>query len=595
MTQPFSESGQQPSTGYDRAAEFAEIHAERDVPVAMRDGVRIVVDVYRPAVERRFPVLLAFGGHSKELQGPDVTRDMPPQPAWSSLWVGHFEAGDTRYFVSRGYVHVIGSPRGMHKSGDGGSREWDSFDLVEWIVRQPWCDGNVGMVGIGAFAAEQLKLAKQRCPHLKAIFAYDGRGLFGPLGSFREEYPGGVLHLLRYLMDHFSGVHGSKGAPPQLDAERESLWRTAMANADYRMYPHVLNVLQQKGQHIPHYFQMLIDPYDRDEWVTEGERGARAIDIPVFLGSGWYAYTYKTHVSGAENYFAAVRSPKRLLFTGPAHLDRPLRALRSEMLRWYDHWLKGLPTDLESVPPVRYWTMGSNEWRAAENWPPPGVVWTPLYLHGWERLSSQPLVAASGDDSIPADAFLQMPPTQTNRIDGLRYLSDPLGRDTLIAGPSVLHLFAAIDQPDTNWIVILKDVGPAENPQTAREGERNESRSVPEREITRGWLKASHRALDPRRSRPGRPWHPLTRERQQAVTPGEIHEYAIELLATANLFKRGHRICIEITSADLPTGVSGATNVEYIPNHICSSCVTVHRVFHDPQHPSHLLLPIIPG
>ena len=89
-----------------------------------------------------------------------------------------------------------------------------------------------------------------------------------------------------------------------------------------------------------------------------------------------------------------------------------------------------------------------------------------------------------------------------------------------------------------------------------------------ERELTRGWLKASHRAIDPTRSKPWRPWHPLTRQAQKKVIPGEITEYAIEILATANLFRRGHRICIEIASADMPTGVGGATNAEYVPNHI---------------------------
>jgi predicted acyl esterase len=105
---------------------------------------------------------------------------------------------------------------------------------------------------------------------------------------------------------------------------------------------------------------------------------------------------------------------------------------------------------------------------------------------------------------------------------------------------------------------------------------------------------AAHRALDAARSLPGRPWHPLTRAAQRPVAPGEINEYAIEIMATANQFRRGHRICVEITSLDLATGVGGATNVEYIPYHICSSRTVLHSIFHNPAHPSHLLLPVIP-
>src|SRR5262249_13874444 len=156
--------------------------------------------------------------------------------------------------------------------------------------------------------------------------------------------------------------------------------------------------------------------------------------------------------------------------------------------------------------------------------------------------------------------FVQMPPTQTNEIARLRYLTDPLPCDTLIAGPAVLRLFASIDQDDTNWIVTLKDVGPDPGVRTERPGERDIARRI-ERELTRVWLMASPRALDLQRSQPWKPWHPLTRAARKPVVPGEVSAYDIEILATANLFRAGHRICIEIASADLPTGVSGATDV----------------------------------
>jgi len=109
-----------------------------------------------------------------------------------------------------------------------------------------------------------------------------------------------------------------------------------------------------------------------------------------------------------------------------------------------------------------------------------------------------------------------MPPTQTNEIARLRYMTDPLPEDTLVIGPLALNVYAAIDQDDTNWIVILKDVGPDVSVRTARPGEIDIPDDLPERELTRGWLKASHRAVDPARSKPWRPWHPLTRAAQPA-------------------------------------------------------------------------------
>ena len=189
------------SCAYDRSPEYDSFIAERDVRVRMRDGVELCVDIYRPHTDRKLPALLAFAIYNKDIQGPDVSESFPSQPAWAPLWTGCLEAGDTRFFTSRGYIHVIGSPRNIAKSGSGGDRNWDSYDLIEWIAHQPWCDGNVGMTGISGFAAEQWHAAKQRPPSLKVIFPFDPRGAYGKLGGFRDEYPGGVLPFLS-LSDH---------------------------------------------------------------------------------------------------------------------------------------------------------------------------------------------------------------------------------------------------------------------------------------------------------------------------------------------------------------------------------------------------------
>src|SRR5205823_13139391 len=143
---------------------------------------------------------------------------------------------------------------------------------------------------------------------------------------FREEYPGGVIHLFRYLIVHFSAIHGTRSKPGQLQPEKEALWQEAMRNPDYRMYPHLYNVLTQKGQHMPPYFDLLVDPYDKEEVVAKSEADLAKIKVPSYTGSGWYGYTYKTHLNGAQNFFANIAAPKKLMFTGPAHLERPFRS-----------------------------------------------------------------------------------------------------------------------------------------------------------------------------------------------------------------------------------------------------------------------------
>lgn len=574
--------------------EGLRLHAmrwDRDVRVPMRDGKCLCVDIYRPESAGRFPALLAIAPHNKDLQNPDIAQAVPPQPAWSTMWQGGAEAGDSRFFVSHGYVHVIGNPRGFGKSDGGGSPDHDYHDLIEWIAKQPWCTGNVGMVGLSAFAAAQWQAALQHPPSLKAIFPFDANPAYGQV---HDRYPGGLMHVMLYLLDGQSVHHGGHGQPGELAPEVDALWRQAMANPDYRMYSWVYNLLSQKGQVHPRLFSHFLDPYEKEGSYEESEANFRDIRVPAYTGAGWHTYTYNMHLMGAQNWYAGIGVPKKLLFTGPAHMERPFHSIHDEMLRWFDHWLKGVDTGMLSEPPVKVWVQGANAWLEGSEWPLAQTRWTKFYLDSWERLRTEPFDAAGADCGYAQpDTFVQMPPTQTRAISRLRYMTEPLAEDTVVCGPISLNFWAALDQDDTNWIVILKDVGPDVAVQSGRAGE-FEPRELPERELTRGWLKASMRALDGKRTTEWRPFHKLTRAARQPVVPGEVNEYRVEVLSTANQFRRGHRICVEITALDLPSGVGFGNNTEYVPYRICSSRTVVHGIFHNAQYPSHLLLPIVP-
>jgi putative CocE/NonD family hydrolase len=237
-----------------------------------------------------------------------------------------------------------------------------------------------------------------------------------------------------------SAIQQNKGSPAPLPPERERLWREAMNNPDYKMYPHVFNVIAQKGQHMPPYFNVLIDPFDDEAAVEKSEAEFNRIKVPTYTGSGWYGYSYKTHLNGCQHWYRNIAAPKKLLLAGPAHVERPYHTFHSEVLRWHDHWLKGLDTGVMDEAPVRFWVMGLNEWRSADEWPLPQTQWTKFYLKNWERLTTELPAPSSAGEVQPPDTFVQMPPSQTNTIQRLRYMTEPLSRDVLVVGPVAVTL-----------------------------------------------------------------------------------------------------------------------------------------------------------
>lgn len=571
----------------------------KDVYVEMRDGQKLCIDINIPDGDGAFPALLSMGQHNKDLLDARYNASMPPQPSWSHFWFGNVECGDTKFITSRGYVHVIAQARGAGKSGHGTpmDAEWDHYDLIEWMAQQEWCDGNIGMVGLSNFGVNQLMAASEQPPHLKAIFPQDPGWCYG---FFREINLGGVINTLFYHLDHMSVDHMTRDVPPELPEEWNALWEKAMTNPDYQMYKNIYNLLTLKGQSNPlgMFFPFLLYPYDRpEEYIPMTKHKIENIKIPVYTGSGQYAIDYHFHWQGAQNWYKELEGvPRKLSLGGPAHQERPFHAveIHNEMMKWYDYWLKGIDTGVMDEPPVRYWVTGENKWRYASNWPVPETQWTSLYFDSWERLRFDPVDPDAFDGAAIPDSFVQMPPTLTNKIQKLRYMTDPLAEDVTIAGPISAAFYAAIDSDDTNWFVELKDLGPDTTDRTGREGEW-EIPDLPEKYLTKGMLKASMRELDTELSTPYKPWHKLTKEAEKKVVPGEINEYNVEVMSVCHTFKAGHRICVEISSLDLPDGASCVCKTEYIPYHICQNATVRHDIYRDGIHPSKILLPVIPN
>ena len=317
--------------------------------------------------------------------------------------------------------------------------------------------------------------------------------------------------------------------------------------------------------------------------------------MPAYTGSGWYAYAYKTHLNGAQNWFANITSPKKLLLAGPAHLERPFHTFHREILRWHDHWFKGIDTGIMRRAAGKILGDGREMLAHRHRLAAAGNAMDQALSRSWDRLRRTAIRAVERDRGAAARYVRADADDADQQRARLRYMTEPLPQDMLVAGPMALTLFASIDQDDTNWIVILKDVGPDVSVMSgARRGAKRAEQSAGARDHPR--LAEGVAPRDSTRSAQSRggPGTSSRARRSSRSSPARSKNTRSRCMSTANLFRKGHRICLDITSMDLPTGVAGATNAEYMPYHICSSKTVVHRVYRDRERPSHLLLPVIP-
>lgn len=549
----------------------------RDVMVPMRDGAHVAVDVFRPDAQGKFPALLAMSPYGKGIQSMSIAH----QPDSSPIHHTPIEAGNPEYLASRGYAHVIADVRGTGQS-EGEYLGWmsnqearDGYDLVEWIAAQPWCDGNVGMVGISYFGTVQLIVAAEQPPHLKAIMPWNA-----PADFYREStHHGGILQMFFHYL-YVQRICAEKSTSVTVKKLTRNELRRLVAklksDPDIQINPEIFTFVDNPGK-APCFFDILANPLDGPYYrerspYTMYER----IKIPFYARSGWWAYAHM-HLVGAFRNYNGINAPKKLEIDAPIVEKRPLPdEYNAEVLRWYDHWLKGVNTGIMDESPIRFFVNGTGEWRRESEWPLARTEWTKFYLRRWEELSTDPEDAAG-----KPDVFVQQPPDETAALRSVQYSSGRLTEDLEITGPAAFYLYASIDQSDTNWIVSLRDVAPG-------------GKQV---ELTKGFLKASHRALDAGLSTPHTPYHPHVDP--EPVVPGRICEYAIALAPLSNVFKVGHRIklvisCMDHARArdyDLAPESLGRT---HSPWHLCSSKTTLHEVFHDADNPSHLLLPVIP-
>jgi len=552
-----------------------EVKLEKDLTVTVRDGTRLALDVYRPDVEgERFPAILAWGFWGKDAQAAVGWLHDKQQPYYDSpFWDGSLEAGNYLHTVPRGYAHVIPDPRGVGDSeGYDGVIEQahnpdDIYDVIEWIAAQSWCDGNVGMMGPSSYSIAQLEVAKNPPPSLKAIHPDEAPVL-------ASDHFHGIFDTLLYHI--VLGRHGNDSlvpAPhypytlkqPRLFSllpkeELKARLEAALDHPDIKYNSKWYSQLKYPLKH-PLASDMLLNAFRPMPVDAELEK----IRLPMYLGAPWVNRFYNWGTFEAYQRSSTPAKDKKLIVYPPGFPPRPYCQYHDEIVRWYDYWLKGIDTGIMDEPPVKLFVMGVNKWRFENEWPLARTRWTRFFLHPKGGLSVEP--AASGG---PPESFTQPAPYLDPTVFCLRYRTDPFSEDTEITGPLALYLEASIDKDDTNWMADLVDVDP--------EGHRQW--------ISVGYLKAAYRAIDESKSQPYQPIHP--RQAAAPVPPGEKIEYAIAMMHTSNVFKRGHAMELIIRNQDDLHSRLGTWGVYMLP--------FMQTVTHDIHFgKSHLLLPVIPA
>ena len=544
---------------------------ERDVRITMSDGVEMSVDIFRPESNEKFPAILGMHPYAQQPQ----TAPIKPS-SFSSVTFPHpgeekgrgwIESGDPNFFVRRGYVQIVGSLRGTGKSGGkynflGPQEIHDTYEVIEWVAKQGWCSGQVGMFGVSYFAKVQIFVAAMNPPSLKCIFAPHA------LTDFYRDwiYRGGIFayNFIRALAKDF-GTPKLESITRKMFGEEELKKAVARAfqDEDLMAVPGMAEVLKDIDQGInPILADVMLNPLDGPFWE---ERRAKyeTTRVPAYIGGCWA--TYGLHLPGAFRSWENLKSPKKMFIGPPMYLDRPLYQPQFEALRWFDYWLKGINTGIMDEPPIRLFLMGTNQWREADDWPLPETKWTPFYLHEDGLLSEHEHWPNEGQDSYEDSPW---------RRSCLEYCSPPLVEETEIIGPIVLNLYASTTDNEVFFLISLREVD--------QQGK--------ERVLTRGWMRGTHREVDVTRSKPWAPFHPHTRS--EPLTPNKIYEFNVPIVPTANLFKAGTRIKLKITSADEAPKHAFEQIAGGNIRRQSSSRITV---YHNTEHFSHLLLPITKG
>jgi putative CocE/NonD family hydrolase len=545
-----------------------QVKIENNVPATMRDGVVLMADVYRPLTDGKFPVLLQRTPYNR-----------------TGGSGAHVEV------ASHGYVVIIQDTRGRYQSQGifypFRFESQDGYDTVEWAAALPYSNGQVGMFGGSYVGATQMLASIAKPPHLISIFPY----------VTASEYYEGWTYQSGALMQWFTSSWATGLAVDTVTRQvaetgDAKIWVTQLPVEAYRM-------IALPGAGVTPYFRDWV-AHERDDdywrpWKISDHY--TEMTVKALHSGGWHDLFLKGTI---QNFMGMRRaSPaaagQRLLLGPWGHTStspdgkigdwtfgkQAVLDFNQILLNWADYSLKGVQNEYATGAPVRIFVMGENVWRDEQEFPLARTQYTSYYLrHGalstaapaadetpeaYEYDPANPVPTLGGrlccaNNQLPPGPADQRP--NEGRPDVLVFSTPPLEKDVEVTGFIHAKLFAESSAVDTDFTAMLTDVEP----------------SGYSRLLTDGIVRARYRN---------------STARAEPIEPGKIYEYDLDLWATSNLFKAGHRIRLAISSSNFPrfdrnlnTGepALGATRMVRAQQ----------KIYHDAAHPSALVLPVIP-
>ena len=562
-----------------------------DVPIAMDDGIVLRADIYRPLAEGQYPVILTYGPYAKGLpfqvgyrdQWEIMTREHPDVAAGSTNKYQNWEVVDPEKWVPHGYVCVRVDSRGAGRSpgyvDPFAPRETqDFYECIEWAGIQPWSNGKVGLLGISYYAINQWHVASLQPPHLTAICPWEGAADFyrdmARHGGILCDFWGNWFKKQVMTVQHGLGERGATDPNSGLlVAGPETLSEEELARNRTDMNAHTL-----------------AHPTD-DDFYRERSPDWSKITVPILSAANWGGQGL--HPRGNfEGFVRAASRQKWLEAHGLEHWTHFYTDYgRTLQLRFFDHFLKGEANGWDAEPPVLLQVRhrDSFEPRAEQEWPLERTHWTKLYL-----------------DPEHQRLLWDEPASESQRTyqalsEGVTLLTTPLEHETEITGPLAAKLFVASSTSDADLFVTLRAFAP--------DGTELDYRGAldPHTPLAQGWLRASHRELDPALSTEYRPYH--THTNIQPLQPGTVYELDVEIWPTSVVLPQGYALALTIQGQDFERDTEGA-QLESFVNPFRGSGPFTHTHPHDRPaeifggaqtlygggaHTSYLMLPVIPA